>query len=489
MRFLKKSLREYRNSSFMMFCLMKPLISHTSQLSLILRYVSGEGENMEVHEDFIELIEPFADIDNNTKTNDDTYLSDDDDVLEHGQEQGTGKDHDLPVTEEEIKLSGMNLEKCAGIGTDGCSVMLSEVVGTVFEIQKEAINAVRTPCFNHKLNLSIAQSNKVVCIRNAVGTMKECITFFDASSKRQRVLKLKLGHGLSGIRHDGVLQFSLDLPKMLEALQTISTWADSAASSKANSLRNSMTDSFFLVSVLCLSDILSLTSPLSKILQKKNLSLDEASSMIVNLLSVVSQRRSDAEQHFGDIWNKAEAIAESIDTELKAPRRCRNEVLDCFHLPFLLPAHISGKSSSVLKEKSELSAAKFQNILPIDDLQLSERLLLGELSMWHAKWRSASSAALPSLDALKACDAEVYPLFHTRLTFLTTLPVSNATAERSFPVLRRLKLWLRTTMKQGRLNGLALLLIHRAELSYPCLDKIIDRFAKKGKRLIDFTLQ
>jgi len=177
-------------------------ISHTLQLSLILRYVSGEGENMEVHEDFIELIEPFADIDNNTKTNDDTYLSDDDDVLEHQQEQGTGKDHDLPVTEEEIKLSGKNLgqvvlralkrlniplEKCAGIGTDGCSVMLSEVVGAVSEIQKEAINAVRTPCFNHKLNLSIAQSNKVVCIRNAVGTMKECIRFFDASSKRQRV--------------------------------------------------------------------------------------------------------------------------------------------------------------------------------------------------------------------------------------------------------------------------------------------------------------
>ncbi|KAK3925559.1 LOW QUALITY PROTEIN: 52 kDa repressor of the inhibitor of the protein kinase [Frankliniella fusca] len=420
--------------------------------------------------------------------------------------------------------------------------MLSEVVGAVSEIQKEATNSVRTPCFNHKLNLSIAQSNKVICIRNAVGTMKECIRFFDASAKRQRVLKQKLGRGLSGLcetrwieRHDGVLQFSVDLPKILETLETISSWADSATSSKANLLCNSITDSFFLVSLLCLSDILSLTLPLSKMLQKKNLGLDEASSVVSNLRSVVGQRRSDAEQHFDDIWKKAEELASSVDTELKPPRpggvesketeqimllslhsltfelyiplldhvlldlkeRFSSEVLGCFHLPSLLPVHISGKSPTILKEKSKLFANKFHHILPSDDVILTERLLLGELTMWQAKWSSCSSvvdgagAELPlsSLDTLKACDPEVYPLIHTLLSFLTTLPVSNATAERSFSVLRRLKSWLRTTMKQDRLNGLALMHIHRADLSYSWIDKIIDRFAKKGKRLIDLTVE
>ncbi len=113
-------------------------------------------------------------------------------------------------------------------------------------------------------------------------------------------------------------------------------------------------------------------------LQKKNLGLDEASSVVSNLLSVVGQRRSDAEQHFDDIWKKAEELASSVDTELKPPRRCgkqgnranyasessqsyfrmsvyiplldhvlldlkerfSSEVLDCFHLPSLLPVHI-----------------------------------------------------------------------------------------------------------------------------------------------------
>ena len=44
----------------------------------------------------------------------------------------------------------MNLElkHCVGIGTDGCPTMLGRISGAVKEVQKEAVNAVQTPCYS-----------------------------------------------------------------------------------------------------------------------------------------------------------------------------------------------------------------------------------------------------------------------------------------------------------------------------------------------------
>ena len=50
------------------------------------------------------------------------------------------------------------------------------------------------------------------------------------------------------------------------------------------------------------------------------------------------------------------------------------------------------------------------------------------------------------------------------LSILSTIPVSSATAERSFSTLRLIKSDLRTTMGQARLNGLCLMYIHNDNL-------------------------
>jgi hypothetical protein len=44
---------------------------------------------------------------------------------------------------------------------------------------------------------------------------------------------------------------------------------------------------------------------------------------------------------------------------------------------------------------------------------------------------------------------------------MATLPVTTCSSERSFSSLRRLKTYLRNTIGEDRLNGLALLNIHR----------------------------
>lgn len=115
--------------------------------------------------------------------------------------------------------------------------------------------------------------------------------------------------------------------------------------------------------------------------------------------------------------------------------------------------------------------------------------VIAEFELWVAKWNRIveKGGELPDSvsAALDACDRVMYPAIHTLLWILVTLPVTAATAERSFSTLRRLKTWLRSTMAEDRLTGLALLHIHRdIELD---IDAIINRFAKQNRRL-DFVL-
>ncbi|KAK3917526.1 52 kDa repressor of the inhibitor of the protein kinase [Frankliniella fusca] len=510
-------------------------VSHKSQLSLVLRYVTADG----VYEDFISFVDAFVDLDNAKE--DGTYDSEEDEWDEALRAaKNDEKDREIKLTGKAIaqivlrllnKL-GLSLHKCVGIGTDGCSVMTSDLHGAVAEIQKHAKNALRTPCFNHKLNLSISQSNKITCIRNAVGTMKECVKFFDVYAKRNRTLHKYLGHNLSALcetrwieRHDGVLQYSVDLPKILQALESIETWNDSSTSSKAAVLRAALKDTFFLVSVMCLSDILALTLPLRKLFQKPSLNLDTACNMISNLIDVLTKRREKAEEQFKEIWKKIVDLAEVVDAHLVLPRRCGRQgnranystdcpetyfrqavfiplldqvlidirerfppsVVDCFQLPLLLPANIVGISASDLEPKAKLLASKFDGLLP-NEVELSEKLLYGELTMWREKWISKNLLEIPepSVEVIGNCDSDAFPLIHTLITLLTTLPVSNASAERSFSALRRLKSWLRSTMSQDRLTGLALMHVHR-DIDID-INAIITRFAKSGNRRLELIL-
>ena len=90
------------------------------------------------------------------------------------------------------------------------------------------------------------------------------------------------------------------------------------------------------------------------------------------------------------------------------------------------------------------------------------------------------------LAAYSACDDVIFPYIKATLCILCVLPASVATGERSFSALNRLKTWLRSTMSQDRLVGLALLHIHRdIEMN---VNNIIDKFAKNKKKNINLLI-
>lgn len=75
----------------------------------------------------------------------------------------------------------------------------------------------------------------------------------------------------------------------------------------------------------------------------------------------------------------------------------------------------------------------------------------------------------------------LFPQIHILLQLLLTLPLTSATAERSFSTLRRLKSYLRSTIGQSRLNGLAQMSINR-DLPIDAED-VLNELVKKKRRL------
>ena len=66
---------------------------------------------------------------------------------------------------------------------------------------------------------------------------------------------------------------------------------------------------------------------------------------------------------------------------------------------------------------------------------------------------------------------------------LLLLPATNATSERSFSALRRVKTYLRSTMSQERLNNLMVLHVHDEQVANLALEKVAQEFVsgREGK--------
>ena len=116
-----------------------------------------------------------------------------------------------------------------------------------------------------------------------------------------------------------------------------------------------------------------------------------------------------------------------------------------------------------------------------------------DFTMWRSRWSDVETSSWPTtiLDTYEQCSKN-YPVTKKLLLIYASLPISSATAERSFSTLNHIKSYRRATMGEERLNGLAKLRIHR-QLSDSTVIKnfvsaIIDNFSKKKKRRKEFIL-
>lgn len=164
-------------------------------------------------------------------------------------------------------------------------------------------------------------------VKNSIGTIQQIVQFFNSSAKCNFILKKHYGSQLSSHcptcwveRHDSLLEFINDLLLIIKSLSEISTWHDISSSSKANGLCKVIKDCEFILSIFCLNDIICLTHSLSILLQTKSLDLSLASNKIMELRTALGKKRSDPQNAFKVIFEKASNIMEMLDVEITRPR-------------------------------------------------------------------------------------------------------------------------------------------------------------------------
>ena len=113
-------------------------------------------------------------------------------------------------------------------------------------------------------------------------------------------------------------------------------------------------------------------------------------------------------------------------------------------------------------------------------------VLEAEFRMWQQYWRTnISNPPATITDVLKVLGPQsmFFPNIVQLLEIYAILPVSIASAERSFSVLKLIKTFLRNSMGDDQLSSLALLNIHKTIMNKLVPEKIVDEFAKKKRRI------
>ncbi|KAK3230503.1 hypothetical protein Dsin_002384 [Dipteronia sinensis] len=106
--------------------------------------------------------------------------------------------------------------------------------------------------------------------------------------------------------------------------------------------------------------------------------------------------------------------------------------------------------------------------------------LFSELRVLQVVLPKEKKTAIEILEFVKASDCYLNVSIAYRI--LLTIPVTVASAERSFSKLKMLKSYLRSTMSQERLNGLTILCIENEMLEKIEFENIINEFASQNAR-------
>jgi len=72
------------------------------------------------------------------------------------------------------------------------------------------------------------------------------------------------------------------------------------------------------------------------------------------------------------------------------------------------------------------------------------------------------------------------------IRIMLTIPITSAGAERSFSKLKLIKIYLKSSLSQDRLSGLATLAIEKELAENVNYENIIEQFATKKSRKINF---
>lgn len=286
-----------------------------------------------------------------------------------------------------------------------------------------------------------------------------------------------------------------------------------AAGADAAALLTVVRSSGFLVSLQVAGHCLAKTVSLSRALQDPSQNIGDAIARVMAVRKAFEDERVFADEEFHRVFFSASEMAEKIGEELTAPRNAgrqthranapaegteeyyRRNIFIPFldHLIYELKVRFGDDVPKQVQLQELMPAAMNATSLPrimeaaeLFEFDLNRSLLEveAEVKTWMNLIQSLPQERRPKdiPEAILLGKDNFLPAVTTLLRLFGTIPVSNATAERSFSALKRLKTYLRSTMGEERLTGLALLHINKSTEVDP--DEIIEIYAGKKERRI-----
>lgn len=478
--------------------------SNREQIVLVIRHVN---ENLEPQEEFIGLTKvPSIDADTLTKTIEDCLLR-----------------------------MNLSLNNCRGQCYDGASNMSGAKKGVATQINEKEPRAVYTHCYGHALNLAVGDTVKQSkTMRDALDTTHEISKLLKYSPKRDSLfekLKQELAPETPGFRtlcptrwtvRAASLKSVVDNYIVLQDLWDECDSKDSEIRARILGVSAQMRTFEYLFGVMLPHEILSLTDNLSKSLQQESLSASEGQRLAKRTLDSLVNLRSD--DSFDSFWTTVQSQSDRVDVNepvvprrRKAPKRYETGDGIGYHpetvQTVFRPKYFEAIDLAMASVKDRFDQPGYRVLQNVEDLliksaqpirtEFTEELdfvcefygsdvnrdrLEAQLQVLRAHFVNAEQGKVALADVMKFLSDQSVPeraLFSevvVLLKILLVMPATNATSERTFSALRRIKTYLRSTMTQVRLNNLMMLHIHKDKTDSLDLCAIADEFATTKER-------
>ncbi|XP_050546242.1 uncharacterized protein LOC126908316 [Daktulosphaira vitifoliae] len=225
-----------------------------------------------------------------------------------------------------------------------------------------------------------------------------------------------------------------------------------------------------------------LSLSLSRVLQAENQDLVEAVKLADAAKHELEERRQYSTDNFNTIFVTVEDICNKYNIPVNKPRLAsrqinRSNIITDSHRNILsnFSCLFPIETKSLDKDSCKKLFETYCSILHDD----SPEIWINEIEIWRR--RQAGKNIRNALDALDICNSDSFPNVHKMLCVMSVLPVTTVTNERSFSTLRRLKTYLRSSMGEDRLNGLASLDIHR-DINVD-INEVLNEFFSTHRRL------
>ena len=400
---------------------------------------------------------------------------------------------------------GFDLNKIRGQCYDGANNMSEIRAGVQRLILNKYPQAKYVYCSNHNLNNILQRSCKNIHISNMLYNVKVVVSFFRHSPKQYSKFKNNIPKNVKKKRlinlcHTRWTEQSNCLKSFVElyyyiiiTLQQITNdnREQHIIKSKSHNLLLNITRFPFLFALTIGNQLFGELKYLAAYLQTKNLNVTNAFIHIKNLIKTLT----NYECKFDQIWNDVLISAKKNDIIPCLPTRIQirkyKMVKDYFKSIYLkivndLKNNLKFRFNNFLEDNVILYGLMNDNKLSISYLELIKLIktypdldcdcidLKNEMIRWFEFKKNKKQ--------ISWCDInkKMFPNLYKIYQAAGVRYISNATCERSFSIMRRIRTFMRSSLKQEKINDLSILNAYKVVVIKS--KDVLDRFNKKKKK-------